>query len=146
MFQEYFFTVTYEVCAIVIAQFTVACAFAVKTMKAAFEQSDPKVEQVAQTLGATRTQAFFRVSIPEVRRGVLTAFTLAWARALGEFGPVLVFAGATRMKTEVLPTTIFLELSVGNLEGAIAVSLLMVTFAFALLLVSRIFLSTGEAS
>ena len=58
-------------------------------------------------------------------------------RSLGEFGPVLVFAGATRMKTEVLPTTVWLELSVGNLEGAIGVSLLMVLFAMIVLVAMR---------
>ena len=66
------------------------------------------------------------------------AATIAWARALGEFGPILVFAGATRMKTEVLPTTIFLELSIGDLEAAVAVSLLLVLFACGVLLISRL--------
>ncbi len=77
------------------------------------------------------------VVLPEARRGVLTAGTLAWARALGEFGPILVFSGATRFKTEVLSTTVFLELSVGNLEAAVAVSLLMVAAAVAVLLLIR---------
>jgi molybdate transport system permease protein len=62
---------------------------------------------------------------------------LAWARSLGEFGPVLVFAGATRMRTEVLPTTIFLELSTGNIEAAAAVSLLMVATALTILVAAR---------
>ena len=56
---------------------------------------------------------------------------------MGEFGPILVFAGATRMKTEVLPTTVWLELSVGNLEAAVAVSLLMVVFAMIILVAVR---------
>ena len=55
------------------------------------------------------------------------------------FGPVLVFAGATRMKTEVLPTTVFLELSVGNLHNAVTVSLLMVALAVIVLLIMRLF-------
>ena len=67
--------------------------------------------------------AFWLVVLPESRRGIITAATLAWARALGEFGPLLVFAGATRLRTEVLSTTVFLELSVGRLEAAVAVSL-----------------------
>jgi molybdate transport system permease protein len=70
---------------------------------------------------------------------MVTAGTLAWARSLGEFGPILVFSGATRMKTEVLSTTVFLELSVGNLRAAVAVSLLMVLAALAVLVVVRIF-------
>ena len=130
--------VTYEVPAVVLAQFTVACAFAIRTMRVAFEQSDPRTEQVARVLGASRFQAFTRVTLPDNRRGIIAAATITWARALGEFGPILVFAGATRMKTEVLPTTIFLELSIGDLEAAVAVSLLLVLFACGVLLISRL--------
>ena len=63
---------------------------------------------------------------------------LGEARSLGEFGPILVFAGATRMKTEVLPTTIWLELNVGNLEAAVAVSLLLVLSALLVLTTVRL--------
>jgi molybdate transport system permease protein len=68
---------------------------------------------------------------------MITAFTIAWARALGEFGPILVFAGATRFRTEVLSTTVFLELSIGQLDAAVAVSLLMVAMAIVVLLILR---------
>ena len=67
------------------------------------------------------------------------ALTLAWARSLGEFGPILIFAGATRMRTEVLSTSVFLELSIGNLDAAVAVSLLMIVAAVLVLLVVRWF-------
>jgi len=129
--------ITYEFPAVVLAQFAVAAAFAVRTMRAAFEQIDVRGEQVAMTLGCSRGQAFLRVTLPEAWRGVITAGSLAWARSLGEFGPVLVFASATRMKTEVLPTSVFLELSVGDVEAALAVSLLMVVLATAVLVVAR---------
>jgi molybdate transport system permease protein len=69
---------------------------------------------------------------------VLTAATLAWARSLGEFGPILIFSGATRMKTEVLSTSVWLELSVGNIEAAVAVSLLMVIVAVVVLVIMRL--------
>lgn len=69
---------------------------------------------------------------------MFAAFSIAWARSLGEFGPILVFAGATRMKTEVLPTTVWLELSVGNLEAAVAVSILMVFLAVLVLASVRV--------
>ena len=131
--------VTYKVPSVILAQFAVAAAFAVRTMKVTFDQLSPRTEAVAQTLGCTRMDAFLRVTLPEARRGVLTAGTLAWARSMGEFGPVLVFSGATRMKTEVLATTVFLELSVGRLEAAVAVSLFMILMAVAVLLVIRRF-------
>lgn len=129
--------VTYAIPAVVLAQFTVSAAFAVRAMRTTFEQISPRAEQVALTLGCSRARAFWFVALPEARRGVLTAGTLAWARALGEFGPVLVFAGATRGRTEVMPTTVFLELSVGNVEAALAVSLLMVAVAVAVLVLLR---------
>lgn len=130
--------VVYQIPAVILAQLMVACAFAVRTMRATFDQIDVRHEQVALTLGCSRFQAFGMVVLPEARRGLLTAGTLAWARALGEFGPLLIFAGATRNKTEVLSTTVFLELSIGDLEAAVAVSLIMVAAAVIVLIVARV--------
>ena len=131
--------VTYAIPSVILAQFAVACAFAVRTMLVTFDQISPRCEQVALTLGCNRSEAFWRVAMPEARRGLLTAATLAWARALGEFGPILIFSGATRMRTEVLPTTVFLELSIGNIEAAVAVSLIMIVAALAVLTLARVF-------
>lgn len=133
------FDITFEVPSIIIAQFAVSAAFAVRTMRVTFDQISPRLEQVALTLGCSRGQAFWRVVLPEARRGVLTAATLAWARALGEFGPILVFSGSTRMKTEVMSTSVFLELNIGNLHAAIGVSLLMVFIAILVLILMRVF-------
>jgi len=130
--------VIYEVPAVVLSQFVVACAFAVRTMQSTFQLIDPRREQVALTLGCNRAYAFWKVVLPETRRGMVTAATLAWARALGEFGPLLVFAGATRMRTEVLSTTVFLELSIGNLPAAVAVSIIMIVTAAAVLTIMRL--------
>jgi molybdate transport system permease protein len=136
-FEDHVLPVTFMVPSVILAQFTVACAFAVRTMRVTFDQINPRAEMVALTLGCSRAQAFWRVAFPQARRGLLTAATLAWARSLGEFGPILVFSGATRMRTEVLPTTVFLELSIGNIEAAVAVSLLMVLAAVAVLVILR---------
>ncbi|MFH1344129.1 MAG: ABC transporter permease [Pseudomonadota bacterium] len=133
------FPVTFAIPAVVLAQFMVACAFAVRTMRVTFDQIDPRHEQVALTLGCNRSDAFRTVVLPEARRGMVTAATLAWARSLGEFGPILVFAGATRMRTEVLPTTVFLEMSIGNIEAAVSVSLIMVIAAVCVLILARVF-------
>jgi molybdate transport system permease protein len=139
-FQERLGTpITYAIPSVILAQFTVSCAFAIRTMRVAFDQISPRTEQVALTLGCTRSQAFWLVSIPEAWRGIVSAAAIAFARSLGEFGPILIFSGATRMRTEVLSTTVFLELSVGKLEAAIAVSLLMVLVAVVVLLLMRFF-------
>jgi molybdate transport system permease protein len=139
------FPVTYRWPAVVLAQFSVATAFAVRTMRVTFDQIDPRAEDVARTLGCTRAQAFVQIALPQAWRGILASGTVAWARALGEFGPILVFAGATRMRTEVLSTTVFLELSVGELDAAVAVSLLMVAMAIVVLLLLRA-LGTGPSA
>ncbi|MGB0758992.1 MAG: ABC transporter permease [Rubripirellula sp.] len=139
------FPVTYRWPAVILAQFSVSCAFAVRTMRVTFDQINPRAEDVARTLGCSRGQAFLQIALPQSWRGMIAATTIAWARALGEFGPILVFAGATRMRTEVLSTTVFLELSIGQLNAAVAVSLLMVVMAVVVLVVLRV-LGTGLTS
>ena len=110
-----------------------------RLMRVAFDDIDVRHERVALTLGCSRAQAFWMVVFPQARRGLLTAGTLAWARSLGEFGPILVFAGTTRQHTEVLSTSVFLELSIGNLEAAVAVSMVMIAAAAAVLVLLRLF-------
>jgi len=129
---------TYTVAGVVLAQFVIGAAFAVRTMRGTFDHLSSRPEDVAMTLGCSRARAIWLVTLPAARRGMFAAASIAWARSLGEFGPILVFAGATRMKTEVLPTTVWLELSVGNLEAAIAVSMLMVALAVVVLAAVRL--------
>jgi molybdate transport system permease protein len=128
---------TYTVNGVVLAQLVIGAAFAIRTMHGTFDHLSARPEDVAMTLGCSRARAVWLVTLPAARRGIFAAGTVAWARSMGEFGPILVFAGATRMKTEVLPTTVWLELSVGNLEAAVAVSLLMVVFAMMILVAVR---------
>jgi molybdate transport system permease protein len=130
--------IVYEVPAVVIAQFTVACAFAVRTMRATFDQIPVRQEQVAMTLGASRSQVFWTVLLPQARRGMVAAATLCWARAIGEFGPVLIFAGSISMRTEVLPTTIYLKMEQGNLTAALSVSVCLVLCAIVVLVITRL--------
>ncbi len=133
------FPVCYAIPGIVLAQFSVACAFAVRTMRSTFDEISPRQEQVALTMGCSRSEAFWHVVMPQARGGLIAAAALAWARSLGEFGPILIFSGATRMRTEVLPTTVFLELSVGDIEAAVAVSLIMICAAIVVLVLLRTF-------
>ena len=134
---------TYEIPAVILAQFTVAAAFAIRTMRDTFEQISDRPERIANTLGASRFRSFSDIALPQAWRGVVAAFTLAWARSLGEFGPILIFAGTARMKTEVLSTTVYLNFQFGNLNGAVAASLILVTLAIVVLVITR-FLTLGE--
>lgn len=130
--------VVFRVPAVILAQFMVAAAFAVRTMRITFEQISPRQEHVALTLGCTKNQAFWKVVLPEARGGLVAAATIAWARSLGEFGPVLIFAGSTPMKTEVLPTSVFLRFQAGQLTEALGVSMVMIIVAMVVLLSARL--------
>ncbi|QDT65076.1 ABC transporter permease [Calycomorphotria hydatis] len=125
--------VVYQVPAVFLAQFVVATAYAIPVIRATFERIDPRAEMVALTMGCSRLQAFTAVTLREARYGLIMAATMSWARCLGSFGPLLVFAGVTRNKTEVLSTTIFLELSVGDISAAVAVSTILIVLSCSVL-------------
>ena len=114
---------------IVLCQFLVSASFAIRSAKIAFDDVDRRYENVALTLGCTRWGSFRRVSLPLALNGIIAGGALTWARAFGLFGPLMIFVGSFRGRTEVLSTTIFLEQSVGNLEVALAVALLMIFVA-----------------
>jgi molybdate transport system permease protein len=90
------------------------------------------------TLGCTRCESFWRVSLPLARNGIIAGGILTWARAFGLFGPLMIFVGSFRGRTEVLSTTIFLEQSVGNLEVALAIALLLIFIALVALTAIRL--------
>lgn len=114
---------------IVLCQFLVSASFAIRSAKTAFDDVDRRFENVALTLGSTQWNSFRRVSLPLATNGIIAGGILTWARAFGLFGPLLIFVGSFRGRTEVLSTTVFLEQSVGNLEIALAVALLMILVA-----------------
>jgi len=127
----------FSVPGIVLAQITVISALAIRLLKSTFDSIDPRYEQVARTLGCSKPEAFFRVSLPLARDGLIAATILTWARAVGEFGATVTLAGATAMKTETLPTAIFLSLATADVGKAIAVIFVLVIIAVAALLVIR---------
>ena len=125
--------------AAVIAAVCVSFPLMYQTIRAAFMQLDPNLIDVARTFGFNEWRILWQIMVPLSWAGVTAGVILSFMRALGEFGPILVFSGATRMRTEVLPTTVFLELSLGDLEAALAVSILMVIVAILVLGVTRMF-------
>lgn len=124
---------------IVLAQFFVSASFGIRAIKTTFDEVDRRQEDVALTLGCTRGQAFWRVAVRNARGGIVAGAILVWARAIGLFGPMMVFVGAVRMKTEVLPTTVYLETSIGRIEVALAVALLLIAVATVALILIRLF-------
>jgi molybdate transport system permease protein len=118
---------------IVLCQFLLSAPFAIRAAKSAFEGVDSRLEDLARTLGCTRLQAFWKVALPMARGGVLAGCVMAWARAVGLYGPLMVFVGCVRGKSEVLPNTIYLEVSTGGIEVALAATMVMIAMAGAAL-------------
>ncbi|MBN1342277.1 MAG: ABC transporter permease [Phycisphaerae bacterium] len=123
---------------IVLCQFVVSASFAIRAAKSTFDEVDRRLENVALTLGCTQWGSFLRVSLPLAKNGIIAGAILTWARAFGLFGPLMIFVGSFRGRTEVLSTTVFLEQSVGHLEQALAVALLLVAVALMCLVTIRL--------
>jgi len=132
-----FVKVVYTKKAIVVAQFFVASAFSIRALKAIYDQVNPRFEAVARTLGCTKFQAFYKVTLPLAKNGIVAGLIMTWARAMGEFAPIMVFAGATPFKTEVMPIAAFLNLSAGNIEISLAIVVMMVVVATVTLVIFK---------
>lgn len=114
---------------IVLCQFLISASYAVRAAKVGFDGVDRRMEHVALTLGHSEWAVFRRVSLPLARNGIIAGAIMTWARAFGTFGPLLIFVGSFRGRTEVLSTTIFLEQSVGRLDVALVIALLLIGIA-----------------
>ena len=122
---------------IVVAQFFATMTYSVRSVKAAFDSISPRLPAVARTLGSNPWRAFRRVTLPLARNGIIAGTVLSWSRCLGLFGPVIMFCGATRFKTEILPTSIYLNVSVGQLGEAVTGTLILLIFAMLTLFVFK---------
>jgi molybdate transport system permease protein len=113
---------------IVLCQYVMTMSYGIRSIKAAFDAAPRDLEQIACTLGCSQWQAFWRVSLPLARPGVIAGCILVWARGIGVFGPLMVFVG-TGPRVQVMPTMMWLELSVGNIEVSLAIALIMLVMA-----------------
>ncbi len=120
---------------VVVALVFVGLPFVVRTVQPVLEDIDLDQEEAAATLGATRFQTFRRITLPALWPAVITGFTLAFARALGEYGSVVFISGNMPMKTEITPLLIMTKLEQYDYAGATAIAVVMLTISFALLLV-----------
>ena len=123
--ETHFLRFVFEVPGIILAQFIVALALSIRILKASFQEIDVRYEQVARFLGCTPMKAFFKVTLPLARQEVVAAYILAWARAIGEFGATVTLAGAVKGKTETIPVSIYLRLASVDIEGTVALIMLL---------------------
>lgn len=122
--------------AVVMAQVFVASPFYVKHARDGFESVPRDLRLASATLGAGPLRTFFRVTAPLASHAVLAGAVMTWARALGEFGATLVFAGSFAGRTETMPIAIYTS-STTNLPAAIALAATLVIVSFAVLIVAR---------
>lgn len=123
--------------AVVLAEVFVSAPFFLQAALAAFRALDPDLLVVARTLGARPGRVFFRLGLPLALPGLVAGAALSWARALGEFGATLMFAGSLQGRTQTLPLAIYAALE-SDVRAAQAISLLLVLLAGLLLLAVRL--------
>jgi molybdate transport system permease protein len=129
-------TIPFTTAAVVIAETFVAMPFLVISVEGALRAADARFEDVAATLGADRWTTFRRVTLPMVAPGVAAGAVLCWARALGEFGATITFAGNFPGTTQTMPLAVYLALQ-RDPEAAIVLSLVLLAVSLATLLLLR---------
>lgn len=125
-------TLPFTTAGVVIAEAFVAMPFLVISVEGTLRAADPRYEEAATTLGASRFTAFRRVTLPLIAPGVAAGSVLAWARALGEFGATITFAGNFPGRTQTMPLAVYLALQ-NDPEAAIALSLVLLAVSIAVL-------------
>ncbi|MEZ4322367.1 MAG: ABC transporter permease [Myxococcota bacterium] len=127
------FRIPFSTVAVVLAQIVLAAPFYVQSAAAGFRKVDPDLLLVARTLGVSGPQAVWRVAVPLALPGLTTGVALAWARALGEFGATLLFAGNRPGVTQTLPLAIYAALE-SDVHTAVALALVLGLASVAVLL------------
>jgi molybdate transport system permease protein len=130
-------TIPFTTVAVVMAQTFVAAPFFINSTKAGLEQLDNRYEMAAYTLRASPFYAFRRVVLPLIRPALLSGIGLSWARALGEFGATITFAGNFPGTTQTMPIAVYIA-SESDLDKSIALSVVLLAVSFAILLALRI--------
>jgi molybdate transport system permease protein len=136
LYEAFDVTIPFTTTAVVIAETFVAMPFLVISVEGALRAADARFEDVAATLGADRWTTFRRVTLPLVAPGVAAGAVLCWARALGEFGATITFAGNFPGTTQTMPLAVYLALQ-QDPETAIALSLVLLVVSLATLLLLR---------
>jgi molybdate transport system permease protein len=121
---------------VVVAQTFVAMPFLVITVESALRQLDGRFEDAARTLGGSRWYTFRRVTLPAIRPALAAGAVLSWARALGEFGATITFAGNFPGTTQTMPLAVYLSLET-NPDEAIVLALVLIAISFAVLVSLR---------
>jgi len=131
---------------VVLAEIAVSLPFASRIVYTTFKQIDKRYEMVARSLGYSFAETFLKVSLPMAKGGLISATVVTFARSFGAFGAVLILGGGVYMKTETLPVGIFLNISYGNLDRAVAMGVVLMAVSFITVWLIELFQKEGEDS
>jgi molybdate transport system permease protein len=134
--QTFGITLPFTTAGVVVAEAFVAMPFLVIAVEGALRGADARYEEAAATLGASRWTTFTRVTLPLVAPGVAAGAVLCWARALGEFGATITFAGNFPGRTQTMPLAVYLALET-DLDAAIVLSLILLAVSVGILATLR---------
>jgi molybdate transport system permease protein len=129
--------IAFTMLAVVVAQVFVSMPFYLRQARISFEDVDLVYENAARTLGASRTRVFFAVTLPIATNGLISGAIMAFARALGEFGATIMFAGNFQGRTQTMPLAIYTAMQ-GDLEVSLCLALILVAFSFAIIVLVKI--------
>jgi molybdate transport system permease protein len=136
--QQFGITLGFSTLAVVLAQLFVAAPFYIKSAKAGFQAIDTDLEVVAASLGSGGLRIFWRITVPLCLPALLGGAVMSWARALGEFGATIMFAGNFEGKTQTMPLAVYSALEgSGGLSEAVTLSVILVIVSFAVLLIFK---------
>jgi molybdate transport system permease protein len=121
----------------VVAELFVAMPFFVLTLEAGFRATDRRMEEAARTLGASSWTVFRRITLPLARPSLVAGAVLCWARALGEFGATITFAGNLPGKTQTLPLFVYVRLESGDGDAAVMLSLALLAVSLVVIVLLR---------
>ena len=130
--------VVFTAAAVVLAQSFVSMPLYVRSAQAGFRGVDPELERVAYTLGYSTTRTFLRVTVPLAFPALLSGAVMAWARALGEFGATIMFAGNLTGRTQTMPLAIYIAME-SDLTTALVLATLLIIVPFGCLFATRFF-------
>lgn len=136
LFDQTGFVLPFSIWGVIAANTFVAMPFLVITVESGLRSADSRYEDAAATLGASRWTIFRRVTLPSILPSVIAGAVLCWARALGEFGATVTFAGNLQGRTQTMPLAVFLALE-SDRDAAIALSLVLIGVSLAVLVPLR---------
>jgi molybdate transport system permease protein len=131
--------IAFTTVAVILAQTFVSAPFFVRAARSGIAAVDPDLEDAARVDGATETHLFRRITVPLASGALAAGLVMSWARALGEFGATIMFAGNVEGRTQTLPLVVYATFQAGELDASIAAAAILVLAALGVLIAVRVF-------